>query len=118
MGLTILAAQPIFRVTLWNMVVKYEIAMFLNFGFFSKCIFFRLRDFVSPSTYPINSIFSVVVCIYKNHDFDEVFFVFAIVAMVSEKMYFSYFRGNLFKRKIPSSNHAAYQSRLSLEKME
>ena len=78
----------------------------------------KLRHFISPSTYPVNSIFSVVVCIYKNRVFDEAFLLLAIVAMITEKMYFSYFHGNLCRRKIPSSNHVAYQSRQSLEKME
>ena len=46
------------------------------------------------------------------------FFLLAIVAMITEKMYFSYFHGNLCQGKIPSSNHAAYQSRLTFKKME
>ena len=45
-------------------------------------------EFILPSTYPINKIFSVVVCLYKNHAFDERFLLLAIVAMVTEKMYF------------------------------
>ena len=91
---------------------------FLTFGFFPKCISLKLRHFISPSTYLIKSIFSVVVCIYNNHVFDEAFFLLAIVAMIAEKLYCSYFHGNLCKRKIPSSNHVTYQSRLSLGKME
>ena len=120
MGLTILVTQPvsIFRAKLWKVVVKYEILCFLTFEFFSKCTFLRLRHFISCSTYPFNSFFSEVVWIYKNHVFDEAFFLLAIVAMITEKMYFSYFHGNICKRKIPLLNHTAYQSSLSLEKME
>ena len=58
------------------------------------------------------------VCNYKIHVFDEAFFLLAIVAMITEKMSFSYFHGNLCQGKMSSSNHAAYQSRLSLRKME
>ena len=36
---------------------------------------------MSPSTYPINSIFSVVVPIYKNHVFDEAFFLLALLLL-------------------------------------
>ena len=95
-----------------------KLLYFLTFGFFSKCTFLRLWHFISPSFYPINSIFSVAVCIYKTHVSDQAFSLLAIVAVITEKMYISYFHGNLCKRKIPSWNHVAYQSRLSLEKME
>ena len=46
----------------------------------------------------------------------QAFFLLAIVAMITEKMSFSYFHGNLCQGKIPSSNHAAYQSKLSFKK--
>ena len=36
---------------------------------------------MSPSTYPINSIFSVVVPIYKNHVFDEAFFLLVLLLL-------------------------------------
>ena len=76
-----------------------KLLCFSTFGFFSKCTFLRLQHFICPSTYPINSIFSVVVCIYKIRVFDEVFFLLAIVAMITEKMYFSYLHGNLLLGK-------------------
>ena len=38
--------------------------------------------------------------------------------MITEKMFFSCFHGSLYKIKISSSNHVAYQSRLSLLKKE
>ena len=60
--------------------------------------------------------FSVVACAYMIHVFDEAFFLLEIVAMITEKMYFSYFYGNICQ--IPSSNYAVYQSRLSLKKIE
>ena len=41
--------------------------------FFSKCTFLRLRHFVLPISYPINSIFSLAVRICKIHVFDEAF---------------------------------------------
>ena len=105
-----LVAQPvhIFRAKLWKIVVKTWV--------FLKCTFLRLRHFISSSIYPINSIFFSGSI--KNHVSDETFSLLAIVAMITEKMYFSYFYGNIYKRKIPSSNHAAHQSRLFLEKME
>ena len=89
-----------------------KLLCFLTFGFSSKCTFLRLRLFISPRSYLINSIFRVVVCIYKNHVFDEAFLFLAIFAIMTEKMYFSYFHGNSCRRKIHSSNHAAYQSKL------
>ena len=36
---------------------------------------------MSPSTYPINSIFSVVVPIYKNHVFDKAFFLLVLLLL-------------------------------------
>ena len=50
------------------------------------------------------------------HVFDEAFFLIAIVAMITENMSLSHFHGNLCEGKIPSSNHAANESRLSLKK--
>ena len=56
--------------------MKYKLVMFfflLFTPFFSKFSVLRLQDFISPSTkYPINLIFSVVVCIYKIHVFNGV----------------------------------------------
>ena len=62
-----------------------KLLCFLTFGFFS---FLKLQHFIWPSTYPINSIFSVVVCIYKIHAFDEAFSLLAVLAMITEKMFF------------------------------
>ena len=82
MRLTILVAQPVsvFRGKLWKVVMKYEIALFSTFGFFSKFIFSRLRHFISPSTYPINStFFNSSVLPFTNHCYDNwenVFFLF------------------------------------------
>ena len=94
MGLTIVVAKPvpISRAKLWKVVVKCQI---LFFRFFSECLFLRFRHFISPNTYPINSIFSVVTCIYKIHVFDEAFFLLAIVVMITEKMSFFYFHRNI-----------------------
>ena len=61
------------RAKLWKIVVKYKIAVFLTSVFFSNCAFLRLRHFISPTTNIINSIFSVVLCIYKINVFDEAF---------------------------------------------
>ena len=50
------------------------LCFFLTSGlFFSKCTYLWLRHFTSPSTCPINSIFSEAVRIYKIHVFDETF---------------------------------------------
>ena len=62
--------------------------MFFNFGFLSEYIFLGLQHFMQPSAYPVNSIFSVVVCVYMIHVFDEAFSLLAILAMISEKMLF------------------------------
>ena len=70
----------------------------------SKCTFLRLQHFFSPSTCSINSIFSVVIGIYKIHLFDEAFFLLPTVAMINT----NYFQGN----KLFNHNHAAYQSLL------
>ena len=64
--------------------------------------------FISPTTYPMNSIFSELLCIYKIHVFDETFFLLAIVTIITKKMSFSYFHGNLRQGKIFSSSYARY----------
>ena len=77
-----------------------KLLCFLTFGFYSKCTFLRLQHFISPSAYPINSFFfSVVVCIYKNHVFDETFFLLAIVAMITEKCIFPISMANFLTEK-------------------
>ena len=100
MGLTILVAQPvsISRAKLWKVVVKCEIVIFFNFWAFLKMYIFEV------ATLPIQStkFFSVVVWIDKIHVFDYAFFLLAIVAMIAEKIYFSYFYGNLSWGKISS----------------
>ena len=88
----------------WNL----KLFCFLACGFFPKCTFLRLLHFISPTTYPMNSIFSVVLCIYKIHVFDEAFFLLAIVTIITKKMSFSYFHGNLRQGKIFSSSYARY----------
>ena len=65
-----------------------KLLYFSTFGFFSKCKFLKLRHFISPTTYPVNSIFSGVVFIFKIHVFDEAFFLLAIVAMITENVFF------------------------------
>ena len=60
----------------------------------------------------------MVVCVYKIHIFDDLFLALAIVAMITENMSFSHFYGNPCYGKISLSNHAAYLSRLSLEKIK
>ena len=49
---------------------------------------FKVATFYLTSTYPINSFFPVVVCTYKIHVFDEAFSLLAILAMITEKMFF------------------------------
>ena len=88
--------------------MKYKIVMFFNFWVFSKYSFLRLRHFISPSTDPLHSFFSVVVCIYKIHVFDEAFFLLAIVATITEKMSFFLFLWQPLLGKISSSNHTTY----------
>ena len=62
--------------------------------FFSKCTYLWLRHFTSPSTCPINSIFSGAVRIYKIHVFDETFSFLETIAMMTEKVSFSCFSDN------------------------
>ena len=98
MDLTVFAAQTVYisRAKLYKMVVKCEThVFFLTFGFFSRCTFLSLEHFISPTTYPFKSVLSVVLCIYKIHVFDEALFLLAIVAMITEKMSFSYFHDEL-----------------------
>ena len=73
-----------------------KLLWFSTFGLFSKYTFLMLQHFILPTAYQINSIFSVVVCIYTIHVFDEIFFLLGIVAMITEKMSFSYFHGILY----------------------
>ena len=74
----------------------YNCYVFLTFrSFFSKYTFLRLRHFISLSTYPINSILSVLVSIsHKIYVLMNHIFVLATDALVIEKLPFSYFRGN------------------------
>ena len=95
-----------------------KLLCFLTFGFFLKMYIFEIATFYLAQYLSNQLNFLVVVCIYQNHVFDQAFFLLAINAMITEKMHFPYFHGNLCKRKIPSSNHAACQSRLSLKKIE
>ena len=60
----------ILTATLGKVVMKLKIVMFFNFLgiFFSKYSFLSSENFISPSIrYPINLIFSVLVCICKIH---------------------------------------------------
>ena len=53
--------------------MKCKIIVLFNFlgSFFPKCSFLRLQNFISPSIkYPVNLIFSVVVCICKINAFN------------------------------------------------
>ena len=75
--------------------MKYEFVMFFNFYAVLKMYFFEVATFFLSKFLSNLLIFSVIVCIYKNHDFYEAFFVFANVDMLTEKIYFSYFHGNL-----------------------
>ena len=60
--------------------------------------------------------FSVEVCIYKNHVFDEAFFLLLIDAMITEKMYISYFHGNLYKIKSWSLSIQTIHEKIELDK--
>ena len=76
MSLTKLVAQlvSILRVKKWKVVMKCKKSCILTSELFSsKCTFLRLRHVVSPSSYPINSIFSMVVRICKIHALDKAF---------------------------------------------
>ena len=56
LGLTTLAAQPVFtlRAKLCIAVMKCKNVL-IFWLFFSKCTFLRLQHFFLPSTYPVNS---------------------------------------------------------------
>ena len=56
-----------------RLVMKCKNVMFFfnSPALFSKCTFFRLWNFFSPTA---NSIFALVICVYKIHVFDKVFF--------------------------------------------
>ena len=75
---------------LWAPVplLSLEIVMLFNFRVFLRMYTFKVATFSLTSTYPINSFFSVVVCTYKIDVFDEAFSLLAIVAMITEKMFF------------------------------
>ena len=76
----------------------------------------RLWHSIPSSTYLINSIFLVIICIYKVHVSDEEFLL-ATIATITEKLFFFLLPWQLLLgRQIPSSNHAAYQSKLPLGK--
>ena len=65
----------ILSAALWKVVIKCKIVMFFSiFGlFFSNCSYLRFQNFISPSIkYPINLIFSVVVCVCKVYVFNGV----------------------------------------------
>lgn len=76
MSSTTLVAQlvSILSVKKWKVVMKCKKSCILTSELFSsKCTFLRLRHVVSPSSYPINSIFSMVVRICKIHALDKAF---------------------------------------------
>lgn len=55
----------------------------------AKYTVLRLRQFFSPSTYPINSILTVAVRIYKIYVFNEVYFLSeATVATITKRVFF------------------------------
>ena len=58
-------------------------------------MFLRLQHFISLSTYPINSVLSVLFSVsHKIYVLMNHIFVLATDALVIEKLPFSYFRGN------------------------
>ena len=82
----------------------------------AKYTVLRLRQFFSPSTYPINSIFTVAVRIYKIYVFNEVYFLSeATVATITKSVFFSLFSSQPSLGHIFYHNHAAYQSKLALK---
>ena len=76
----------------------------------SKCTFLMLQHFFLPCTYRVNSIFSMVVRINNIHFIDEALFVFATVAMMTEKVSFFCFYDNHYQgKKFFQHNHAIMQ---------
>ena len=72
---------------------------------------------ISPSTYPINSLFSVIVCNYKAHVSHEECFLRSNHCYDNWKsVIFQFPWQSLLGRQIPSLNNATYQSKLSLKK--
>ena len=70
--------------------MNYEIAMLFNFWVFLKMYIFKVAAFYF--VYYLSNqqkFFSCSKC------FEEAFFVLAIVALIIEKMYFSYFHDSL-----------------------
>ena len=89
--------------------------MFCNFWvIFLKMKAFEADTFSSLSTQPVNSIFSVIVRIYKIHVIEKAFFLFATAPMKSEKVSFSYFLGKQWNKLFQQNYAADHQSKLSL----
>ena len=91
--------------------------MLLTFVAFSKIYISEVWYFISPCTDPVNPIFAVVVRIYKFKFLIKLFFLITTVAIITEKLPFSYFYGNHCQgNKFLHENNAIYQSKLSLKK--
>ena len=69
--------------------------MFFDFGALLTMYIFEVVTFYLVKDLSNQLIFLVVVCIYKIHDSDEAFSLLAIVTLMTEKMSFSYFHGNI-----------------------
>ena len=77
MRLNTFVAQTIFilRAKLWKVAIKCKNVMFFNFWpLFLEIYILDVAYYFLPSTYPANSIFSVVAWIYMIHFSDKAFF--------------------------------------------
>ena len=93
---------------LWN-------SFFFFYALFLKICSFKVVTFCLAYTYPVNSIFSVIVCIYETHISDEEVFTFTNHYYDNWNIVFFLFPWqSLLGRQISSSSHSAYQSKLSL----
>ena len=118
MGLTTLKGQLVSKSEIVESCHGMLNCYALTFApFFKKFTFLRLRYFISPCTDPINQIFPVVVKSIRFKFLMKLFFLVGAVAMITEKLCFSYFHGNHCQRnRFVLENNAAYQSKLSLKK--
>ena len=73
-------------------VINYKNMFFQLQGPFSQNVnFWEASKFFLFLYFPVNSIFSVVIRIYKIHVFNEAFFLFATFVMITEKVNFTVF---------------------------
>ena len=80
--------------------MKRKNVVFLDFNlFFLKLALPRFWIFFTPSAFPISSIFSIMVRVYKINAFDRAFYFLVTDAMITENVTFPSLNSNVTKEQ-------------------